>query len=155
MVKLIPLEKYHYMVSPLTEVMTELVNGTEAATEIYRQEVIEVSQDDLNEIGVTKKFQDGNVVAMTEEEKAERKNLLQGHDTQELKITRQEVMGLYNMYQTAVIYGQFEKDFRVDGWIKRLMDQDWEMLKTVPAQLNYFAGKVSFEQSGLIKGKGW
>jgi len=155
MVKLIPLEKYHYMVSPLTEVMTELVNGTKAATAIYKQEVIEVSQDDLNEIGVTKKFQDGNVVAMTDEEKVERKNLFQGYDTQEFKITRQEVMGLYNMYQTATIYGQFEKDFRVDDWIKRLMNKDWEALKSVPSQLNYFAGKVSFEQSGLIKGKGW
>ena len=155
MVKLIPLEKYHYLVSPLTEVMTELVNGKEAAKEIYKQEVIEISQADLNEIGVTKKFQDGRVVAMTDEEIAKRQKELHESSSQEFQDRRQALMQLYNMYQTAVIYGQFEKDFRVDDWIKRLMNKDWEMLKTVPAQLNYFAGKVSFEQSGLIKGKGW
>lgn len=60
-------------------------------------------------------------------------------------------MDAYRKYQAAVNYGEFEQSAPVDIFISRLKEKDWTALNEAPPQIDYFLGKVTFAQSGLIK----
>ena len=150
MIKLIPIEKYYYTLSPLTEIVVNEIDGQSVEAEVYKDGVIEVTESDFELIGMTKKFDDGQVVDMTIEEINERQELFQSFDEQKNREKRQEQMQFYNMYQAAVSYGQFEKSPEVDDWAKKARDKDWESLNELPPQLGYFAGEISLAQSGLV-----
>jgi len=64
---------------------------------------------------------------------------------------RYQYLNAYRKYQAAVNYGEFECSYEADQFIKRLYDKDWSALDNAPSQIKYFAGEVSYAESGLIR----
>jgi len=72
-------------------------------------------------------------------------------DEKLLNFRRTICLDAYRRYQAAVNYGEFERSYEADQFIKRLYDKDWTALDYVPSQLKYFAGEVGYAGSGLIR----
>jgi len=69
MIKLLPIGKYDYALFPIMDRVVEIDDyGNEFTQYIYKKEVIEVADEILAVIRKTKKFENGQVVDMTQDE---------------------------------------------------------------------------------------
>ena len=99
------------------------------------------------------KYIDGQVVKANHSEVATQKIVFENVQNEfNSKAHRTIYMDAYRKYQTAVLFGEFQRVPAVESFIAALKNKDWSVLNNVPNGIKYFTGEVGLAESGLIKG---